>query len=217
MKNSLFALGGVYRPHKGGSYIYVGERPDADCYGHGYFPRWLVVLVSGQPFRICVYKHRWIYKTTGETTHSRPPDDPRLVRFCTLIVMLRVWASLSSNLGFYNRKEAFEGLETGCGGERTVQRWVSRAISNGMEIQQAIRLVLIEESEPRPVERLFNGGLSPPDAVMRRRWKSPSNLSRLYLGYAMLLVASRKLAKHASRLLAGARRRWPKQEKTFGI
>lgn len=217
MKTSLFAIGGVYRAQKNGTYIYVGERPGVEWYGHGYFPKRLTVLVKGQAVKVCIYKHRWIHKDTEETTHSRPPDDPYLVRFCTLVVMLRVWAAVSSGFGFHNRKEVFEGMETECGSERTVQRWTSRAMSNGMEIQQAIRLMLIEESEPRPMERLFEGGLSPPDAVMKRRWTSPQNLDRLYVGFAMLLVAARRLAKHASCLLAGARRRWPKKEKTFGI
>lgn len=210
-------MGGVYRACKNGTYIYVGERPGPEWYGHGYFPRWLTMLMCGLPAKVCVYKHRWRHKKTEKTTHSRPPDDPRWVRFCTLIVMLRVWACVSSTLGFHNRKEAYEGLETGCGSERTVQRWTSRGISNGMEIQQAIRLMLIEESEPRPMERLFEGGLSPPDAVMKRRWKSPQNHHRLYLGFAMLLDTARRVAKHASRLLAGARRRWPKKEETFGL
>ncbi len=134
MKDSLFALGGVYRPHKNGTYIYVGERPGEEWYGHGYFPRWLTMLTFGKPTKICVYKHRWRHRDTEKTTHSRPPDDPRLVRFCTLVVMLRIWAYVSSEFGFHNRKEVYEGMETGCGSERTVQRWTSRAMSNGIEI-----------------------------------------------------------------------------------
>ena len=175
------------------------------------------MLMSGKPVTICVFKHRWKHKVTGKTCHSRPPDDPALVRFCTLIVMLRVYAVVSSELGFCNRAEAYEGLETDCGSDRTVQRWTARAMANGMEIQQAIRLMLIEESEPRPMERLFDGGLSPPGAVMRRRWKSPLRLQQLLTGYEMLLVTARRFLKHASILLAGARRRWSKMEKTFGI
>jgi hypothetical protein len=217
MQNSLFAVGGIYKPCGNGEYMYAGERPGPEWHGHGYFPKWLRMLARGFAKKICVHKHRWIHKETGATMHSRPPDDPYLVRYCTLIVVLRIWGWVSSYTGFHNREEAFEELETDCGSERTVQRWTSRAMSNGMEIQQAIRLALIEESEPRPMERLFEGGLSPPDAVMKRRWVSPQNLGRLYLGFAMLLVAARRLAKHASCLLAGARRRWPKAEKTFGI
>jgi hypothetical protein len=90
-------------------------------------------------------------------------------------------------------------------------------MENAMEIQQAIRLAIIEEIEPRPVESLFDGGLSPPHGVVKKRWKSKDSLTVLYRGYAMLWIAAQKLATHASNLLAGARRRWPKAEKTFGI
>jgi hypothetical protein len=217
LRDSLFALGWVYGPPRAGKCFFQGTRPGPDWYGHGYFPRWLTMLVSGKPLTVCVFKHRWIHKVTGKTCHSRPPDDPVLVRFCTLIVVLRIYAAVSSKSGFCNRPEAFEGLETGCGSDRTVQRWTSRAVENGMEILQAIRLSIIEESEPRPMERLFDGGLSPPDAVMRRRWKSPLLLRQMYLGYEMLLVTARTFLRHASILLAGARWRWPKKEKTFGI
>jgi len=217
VRDSLFAIGGIYTPLQNGAYVYFGSRPGPEWYGHGYFSKSLTMLVDGNPEPILVYKHRWVHKAFGYTVHSRPPDDPVLIRFCSLILMLRVWGVVNSTMGFHNRRELFEGLENGCGSDRTVQRWVSRALDNGMEIQQAVRLYLIEESEPRPVERLYVGGLSPPDAVISRRWKSPANLETLYAGYAMLLVTASKLYKHASTLLAGARRRWPNREKTFGF
>lgn len=216
-RDSLFAFGGIYEPLGNGEYIYRGERPGPEWYGHGYFPKTLTMLSKGQPGQIRLHKHRWINTVTGRTVHSRPPDDPVLIRFCTLIVVLRVWAWVNSSVGFCHRQEAFEALETGCGSDSTVQRWTARAMEEGMEIQQAIRLSLIEEAEPRPMESLFEGGLSPPDAVTHKRWKSPSNLETLWRGYAMLLVAARKLAKHASYLLAGARRRWPTTKVPFGI
>lgn len=216
-RDSLFTLGGIYEPYRNGTFVFRGDCPGEGWHGHGYFPKWLTMLVSGQPERIRVYKHRWIHVETGRTTHSRPDDDPVMVRYCMLIVMLRIWGWVSSAAGFHNRTEVFEGLESNCGGDRTVQRWTRAAMSNGIEIQQAIRLVIIEESEPRPFERLFEGDLSPPDGVMKRRWTSSTQLNALYQGYAMLLVAARELAKHASRLLAGARGRWPNAEKTFGI
>lgn len=150
VRDSLFALGGVYRPYRKGEYVYFGTRPGPDWYGHGYFPKRLTMLVAGWAEQICIWKHRWIDTKTGATTHSRPPDDPELVRYCTLIVFLRVWGWVSSGAGFHNREEMFEGLETGCGSDRTVQRWTSRAMSNGMEIQQAIRLSIIEERERAP-------------------------------------------------------------------
>ena len=217
VRDSLFALGGVYTPKGNGEFVFQGSCPGKQWHGHGYFPKWLTMLVSGVPTKVRVYKHRWIHIETGKTMHSRPPDDPVMVRFCSLIVMLRIWGWVSSGVGFHNRTEMFEGLESDCGTDRTVQRWTREAMLNGIGVQQAIRLAIIEVREPRPVEKLFDGGLSPPDAVTKRRWKSSQKPNELYRGYAMLLVAARELAQHASYLLAGARRRMPNAEKTFGI
>jgi len=217
VRDSLFALTGIYTPLGNGKYMYTGVRPGSSWHGHGYFPKTLTVLQDSAPVVIRLYKHRWIDTLTQRTVHDRPPDDPVLVRYCTLILLLRVWAVVSSPVGFHHRKEVYESLASGCGSDRTVQRWTARALENAMEIQQAIRLSIIEEVEPRPVERLFDGGLSPPHAVVQKRWSTPKNITKLYRGYAMLLVAAKGLATHASFLLAGARRRWPKAEKTFSI
>lgn len=137
-------------------------------------------------------------------------------RFVPLIIVLRVMGVLNSPRGFHNREDLSEGLFH-CGSDRTVQRWTVRAMRDALKIQQAIRLAIIEEVEPRPVESLFVGGLSPPDAVTNRRWKSTQNTETLWRAYAMLLVAARKLARHASYLLAEARRRCHSEKKTFGI
>lgn len=137
-------------------------------------------------------------------------------RFVSLIVVLRIIGVLDSPRGFHNREDLCEGLEA-CGSDRTVQRWTARAMRDALQIQQAIRLAIIEEVEPRPVESLFVGGLSPPDAVTSRRWKSTINTETLWRAYAMLLVAASKLARHASYLLAEARRRCQAEKKPFGI
>jgi len=217
VRDSLFVAAGIYAALGNGEYVFYGERPGAGWHGHGYFEKTLTMLAGGEPVAIRLRKHRWRLIGTNETVHSRPPDDPELLRFCTLIVFLRVWAWVNSPVGFHRRREVHEGLESGCGSDRTVQRWASRAMSEAMEIQQAIRLSIMEESEPRPVESLFRGGLSPPDAVMKRSWRSLSAMEILWRAYAMLLVAARKLAKHASCLLAGARRRWPTTKAPFGM
>lgn len=216
-RNSLFVLCDIYTPLGGGRYLYSGKRPGSDWYGHGYFSKNLTVLQNGKPEQIELYKHRWKHRDTKATVHSRPPDDPGYVRCCSLIVVLRIWAFISTRKGFHNREEVFPSLWTGCGSDRTVQRWTKRALENSIDIQQAIRHCLIDESEPRPVERLYLGGLSPPDSVSNRRWKSSQNLTELYRAYAMLFVAAREHAEHASNLLAGAQRRMPKQKKTFGL
>ena len=206
VRDSLFAFCGVYQPRGDGSYWFRGPRPGTDWHGHRYFPKILWMLSDGRPIAVTVWKQRWRQVGTTTTCHSRPDDDPVLLRFCTLIVFLRVWSWVSSEVGFHHRAEVFEDLDS-CGTDRTVQRWAARAMGDGLWIQQAIRLAIREEVEPRPVESLFVGGLSPPDAVLNRRWTCPSDVEALWRGYAMLLVASRKLAKQASYLLAEARRR----------
>ena len=216
--NSLFVLCGIYTPLGDGRFLYYGERPGDNWYGHGYFPKGLTVLRGGRPEKIELNKHRWKDRETGGTVHSSPPDDPIYVRCCSLVVVLRIWTFISSSKGIHKREEVFPSLWKGSGSSsRTVQRWTQRAFENSMAIQQGIRHCLIDESEPRPVEGLFEGGLSPPDGVLDRRWKSSQKLNELYRAYAMLFVAAREHAKHASYLLAGAQRRMPKQKKTFGL
>ena len=45
-RDSLFALCGVYVPLGGGRFMYYGERPGDNWYGHGYFPKGLTVLLG---------------------------------------------------------------------------------------------------------------------------------------------------------------------------
>ena len=215
--DSLFALGGVYQTDDDGKVFYYGQRPGAEWQGHGYFPKTVVMLVGAAPVAVVVWKHRWKNVETGRTVHSRPADDPVMLRYCTLILFLRVWAVVSSKQGFHNRAEVFEDLDDRCGSDRTVQRWTAKAMDECLEIQQAIRLAIIEKSEPRPIEQLFEGGLSPPGCVVSKRWQSPRNHFVLWLGYAQLLVGANKLGICTSRLLAEARRRWIKSKTPFSI
>jgi hypothetical protein len=101
--NSLFVLCGIYTPLGGGRFLYYGERPGDNWYGHGYFPKGLTILRGGRPEKIELYKHRWKDRKTGVTVHSSPPDDPRYVRCCSLIVVLRIWTFISSSKGIHNR------------------------------------------------------------------------------------------------------------------
>jgi hypothetical protein len=202
---SELALGYVFRSD--GSLQYDGVRPGVGWDAHGWFSKRQVRLRRGHPVWFVIHKRRWLLRGTQTTCHSRPLDDGFSSAFVSILMTLRIVGVIDSPVGFHRRAEVHEGLEE-VGSDRTVQRWVARAQAHAIEIQQAIRLALIEEAEPRPVESLFEGGLSPPDAVTSRRWLSPAKLTLLWRGYAMLLVGARQLAKHASYLLAEARRRW---------
>ena len=167
-----------------------------------------------------LYKQRWRLVGTNTTCHSRPPDDPRLLRFCTLIMVLRVWAFINSVVGFHNRTEILPDLSEGSGGaDRTVQRWTKRMLASALEIQQAIRMAILSmrRNEPRPEEDWFRGGLSPPSVVSQRRWSAPVLHQTLWRAFAMLFVAANELGIHVSLLLAEARRRWHAQDDSLPI
>jgi hypothetical protein len=55
VRDSLFALGGVYTPKGNGEFVFHGSCPGKQWHGHGYFPKWLTMLVSGVPTKVRVY------------------------------------------------------------------------------------------------------------------------------------------------------------------
>ena len=214
--DGLHMLSSGYRRRPDGSLQYDGERPGARWHAHGYFAVGMWMLADGVVRRAVLYKRRWLDPDAKVTCHSRPPDDPGLVRFCTLIIVLRLWAYVSGAMGFLHRSEVHPDL-LDCGSDRTVQRWMSRAQGQALETQQAIRLAIIEKSEPRPMERLFRGGLSPPNGFHCRQWQNPPAAETLWRALAMLLVTARKLGTDVSILLAEARRRCSGQKDSFVI
>jgi len=88
---------------------------------------------------------------------------------------------------------------------RTVQRWLRQLGVQALEIQQAIRSALIERCEPRPVEHLFPGGLSPPESLARRPWREPDSVATLHRALTMLFVGVIELDLPTAVLLAEAR------------
>ena len=205
-RDSLYAVAGVYGRRAGGDLQYDGDRPGADWHVHGYFPRGLWMLRDGRLVFRSVWKRRWKLVGTQTTCHSRPPDDPSFVHFCTLIVMLKLWAWLSSGVGLHHREQRPDPIPRGS--PRTVQRWLQRALPRSDDIQQAIRLAVIERSEPRPVERLYPRGLSPPEGLVRRGWKDPFAVTTLWRALRILFHGSEALSIPRSTLLAEARGRW---------
>lgn len=221
VRDSLFSLSGLYVLRPDGSLQFEGVRPSGGWHGHGWFKTTITVLDGGTPLKVVLHKHRWLLVGTTTTCHSRPPDDPVLLRFCTLIVVLRIWAFINSAVGFGHRTEVLPDLcgEFGGGADRTVQRWTERALRAALEIQQAIRAAILamRRDEPRPEEDWFRGGLSPPPLVSQRRWGSPTLHATLWRAFAMLFVAAKELGTNVALLLAEARRRWHAKDDSLPI
>ena len=131
------------------------------------------------------------------------PDEAGASRFTLLVVMLKVAGWLLSGVGLHTYFEPHPRLRPlAC--RRTVQRWQRRLAVDGTRIQGALRTAVVERTEPQPVERLFPGGLSPPAAIRRRRWKDPEATYCLATGLAFLVRGAVALSTSTTVLLAEA-------------
>ena len=211
-RNSLAVLGGGYQRRSNGDLEYAGERPGPGWHVHGWFARQLTILIEGEVCSLTLWKRRWLDVARGATCHSRPADELGRTRFCGVIVVLKLWAWLSSNVGLCHYDEVSVGLERH-GSRRSVQRWLARALPHALRIQQHIRGAIIERSEPRPVEQMFPRGLSPPDGLLRRRWQDPNAVVMLWRGLALLLGGASRFDVPTTVLLAEARGRRTADEK----
>jgi hypothetical protein len=171
--------------------------------------------MDGKPTEIVLHKRRWLLRGTYTTCHSRPPDDPERIRYCTLIIVLRIWACLLG--AFLYRTEVLAGLEQGAGSDRTVQRWLAWALRNGLAAQQAIRQAILatRRFEPRPEEDLLRGGRDPPVGLLVRYRRNKDAASTLWRALDLLFVASKQLSSDVALLLAETRRRWFTQADIF--
>ena len=196
---------------------YDGQRPGPGWDAHGWFGKRLIVLKDGKLLEIVLLKRRWRLRGTNTTCHSRPPDDPVRVSFCVLIIVLRIWACL---LGpFLHRTELLPSLSQGAGSDRTVQRWLARALRNGLRVQQAIRQAILAASklEPRPEEDILRGGRDPPVGLIARFRRSTDAASTLWRALELLFVGAKQLSSDVALLLAEARRRWFTQADIFPL
>jgi hypothetical protein len=213
--SSLAIASGVYTRRSDGDLVYDGVRPAPGWHAHGYFARWLWMLVKGLLVRRRLWKKRWLDPRTGRTVHSRPPDDAAQVWSCTLIVALKLWAVLDGG-SLLAGHEVVPELQTHPS-VSTVQRWLGRAAARAEEALHYIRLSVIERSEPRPVEHLFPSGLAPPESLVHRRWRQPREIKRLWQALAWLFASAIALSTPASLLLAEARGRMSATEASFPI
>jgi hypothetical protein len=200
--HSLLASAGGYEQLDDDVFVWKGHRPGENWHVHGWTVAHPFVVHNGRRQRITLRKRRWRKVDRSETCHSRPPDDLGL-RHDALLVALELWCCLDTALGLHRYVSLFEPGPA----RRTVQRWLARARPLASATQQALRHALIERSEPRPIETLFPGGLSPPEALLRRSRQDPSTACTLWQGLALLFVGASKLGLSLAPLLAEARRR----------
>jgi hypothetical protein len=207
---SLFrvvARSDVYRRRPNGDLQYDGERPGPDWISHGYFCSAPLMLEDGCPRPQVVWKHRWRLAGTNHTCHSRPPDLPVGFQCCLLLVAVKLWSWLEAGHGLHTSKERFPALNDVIS-SRTKQRWLRRLRPHARRIEQASRLAVINESESRPLERLFPSGLAPPEKLRRKHWLDASSVCALWTALALLFGASDVLNKPLVTLLAETRRRF---------
>ena len=196
---------GVYR-WRGEALEYTGERPGSGWHVHGWCSRWLDVLIGGQVQRVRLHKRRWRLGRRGRTCHGRPPDERAFIGLSSLLIVIKLYGWLNSEGGLHSRSPTTAAVSIDVA-PRTMLRWLRRALPWAMAIQQAIREAVIERCEPQPIEQLFPSGLSPPEGLLRRRWKAATLTLTLWRGFALLFGAAIELDINPALILAEARGR----------
>jgi len=192
-----------------GTLRWPGPRPGPGWHGHGWVPRWLTVFDGQRLTRRRVWRHRYKEVTSGRTLIARCPDERPQLAFSAVVVVLKLWAWLAGAHGIQQVDEVHEAL-TVAPSPRTVQRWLLRARRGAAWTEQALRDTVIQEgSEPWPAEKLFPGGVPPPEGLCRRRFGEPVEVSTLYRALLWLVGGAVRLQSAIPCLLARARGRWP--------
>lgn len=191
-----------------GRLVWPGTGPGPGWHGHGWLPRWLWVVVGDRLVRRRVWRHRYIEVATGRTLIARCPDERPRLAFSVVVVVLKLWAWLSAEAGLLRAEEVHEDLLL-APSARTAQRWLARARRGAAWSEQAVRDTILEKgSEPWPAEKLFPGGLPPPEGLRRRRFGQPEEVARLYRALLWLIGGAVRLQSSIPCLLARARGRW---------
>ena len=217
---SLCFLPGSYHRRGDGSYEFAGPRPGPGGEGgtwhiHGWLTVHPRVLLRGVPVGITLHKRRWRHSVEGHTVHSRPPDDIPFAHSCTLVVSTLLYGALAAAKGLHMHRRLWPALDVAVS-TRHLQRWIQRARDLAEHTQQAVRAALIEKCEPRPLEHVFPGGLSPPDGLSRYR-QNPSKAAILWRGLLLLFEGAKRLKLSPSCLAAEARGRWTGPQSRFVI
>jgi len=204
-----------------GAYCCVPQRPAVcnKCYSdsgsfhaHGRYKRWLNTMKDWTITRVRIWKHRWLCLCCGRTMSTGPPDVLPYTAVCTLLIVALLWEYLNGQKGLHGCiPPALDGAAT----PRTLARYVKRAKAVSLKTQQAIREVLMEIKEPRPWEECFFSGLSPPESLIRRHRRDPSQAGILWRALAMLLRGSETLSANPCHLMARAREKAEQRRSPF--
>ena len=191
-----------------GDLRWPGVRPGPGWHGHGWVPRQLDVF-DGRELRTRIFSRpRWNLVGTTRTEISRCPDEIPRLWFAATVVVLVLWAWLGGARGAHAAEPLHAALIERPS-TRTAQRWLARALPRAAVIEQGLRTaVLDEESVPWPAERMFPGGLPPPETLRRRPWVDPEGVCRLYRGLLWVVGGAVRLQVSIPILLARARGRW---------
>ncbi len=198
---------GPFRRRPDRSLQFDGERPGPGWHAHGYCSCGLTFIEGSRLVHRRLYKRRWLDPATGTTTHSRPPDALPYFRVSTGLVVVALAVFLEIAVPEVGSLEVEEIRS-----RRTFERWRRRAARYALHVQQAIRHALIERCEPRPVEYVFKGGLSPPSSPT-----DPPAVTTLKRGLSMGILGARRLEVPLAVLLAEARGRWTGPTDRFPI
>ncbi|MFH1468991.1 MAG: hypothetical protein ABIO70_31685 [Pseudomonadota bacterium] len=197
---------GRYARRRGGVWLWEGPRPGPDWHRHDWRPIQIPFLGLKGLWKQNIYRRRWRLAGTTQTSQDHCPDEVLGTRVSVLTLTLKLWVYLSSGHGVQTYDEVVEDLE-GVGARRTVQRWLRGLAPSGLRLQQALRTAVIERLEPKPVEDLFPGGVSPPWSIGCRRWKAPEEVYSLATALTFLFAGALALKTTATVLLAEAHRR----------
>lgn len=189
-----------------GAWFWEGPRPGPDWHRHDWRPVELPFLGLKGLWKQIIFRRRWLLRGTTRTVQDHGPDEVLGTRGSLLVVAVKLWTYLSSGRGVQTYDEVVDDLEQ-VGARRTVQRWLRGLAPSALRLQQALRTAVIERLEPRPVEDLFPGGVSPPWSVGCRRWKAPEGVYSLATALTFLFAGALALRTTATVLLAEAHRR----------
>lgn len=196
---------GRYTSGPDGQFQFEGPRPGPGWHRHDWRPRRLTFVRDGGLAEAVVARRRWLLFGTTETRVDRTPDEVGAARTVTLLMLLKIAAWLLSGVGLHTHDDPVDPTER-AGSPRTMQRWLHRLLPDAVHLQGALRTAVIERSEPHPIEQLFPGGVSPPEAIRCRRWKDPVATYRLATALAFLVHGAVALSTSVTVLLAEAQK-----------